>query len=132
MFWINECTRRIRSYGKAEITLAFNLPSKFVLHTVGLIINKSVIENDRFLLADCYRSCLEFAKKSGLKSVAFCCIITGEFRFPNQQAAEIAVQTVQDFLAKNPEMSVIFNVFKEIDLIIYQKLLQQKESSTSI
>ena len=132
MFWINECTRRIRSYGKAKITPAFNLPSKFVLHTVGLIINKSVIENDRFLLADCYRSCLEFAKKSGLKSVAFCCIITGEFRFPNQQAAEIAVQTVQDFLAKNPEMSVIFNVFKEIDLIIYQKLLQQKESSTSI
>ena len=110
----------------------FNLPSKFVLHTVGLIINKSVIENDRSLLADCYRSCLEFAKKSGLKSVAFCCIITGEFRFPNQQAAEIAVQTVQDFLAKNPEMSVIFNVFKEIDLIIYQKLLQQEESSTSI
>ena len=110
----------------------FNLPSKFVLHTVGLIINKSVIENDRSLLADCYRSCLELAKKSGLKSVAFCCIITGEFRFPNQQAAEIAVQTVQDFLAKNPEMSVIFNVFKEIDLVIYKKLLQQKESSTSI
>ena len=123
MFWINECTRRIRSYGKAKITPAFNLPSKFVPHTVGLIINKSVIENDRSLLADCYRSCLELAKKSGLKSVAFCCIITGEFRFQNQQAAEIAVQTVQDFLAKNPEMSVIFNVFKEIDLIIYQKLL---------
>ncbi|WP_448906323.1 macro domain-containing protein [Haemophilus parahaemolyticus] len=55
----------------------FNLPSKFVLHTVGLIINKSIIENDRSLLADCYRSCLELAKKSGLKSVAFCCIITG-------------------------------------------------------
>nr|WP_304107543.1 macro domain-containing protein [Haemophilus parahaemolyticus] len=122
----------MRSYGKAKITPAFNLPSKFVPHTVGLIINKSVIENDCSLLADCYRSYLELAKKSGLKSVAFCYIITDEFRFQNQQAAEIAVQTVQDFLAKNPEMSVIFNVFKEIDLIIYQKLLQQKGSSTSI
>ena len=99
----------------------FNLPSKFVLHTVGLIINKSVIENDRSLLADCYRSCLELAKKSGLKSVAFCCIITGEFRFPNQQAAEIAVQIVQDFLAKNPEMSVIFNVFSNLQKVTSTK-----------
>lgn len=121
----------LEATGKAKITPAFNLPSKFVLHTVGPIIDKNVSENDRTLLADCYRSCLELAKTSGLKSVAFCCISTGEFRFPNQQAAEIAVQTVRDFLAKNPEMNVIFNVFKEIDLAIYQKLLQEKAPAIS-
>lgn len=121
----------LEATGKAKITPAFNLPSKFVLHTVGPIINKNVSENDRTLLADCYRSCLKLAKTSCLKSVAFCCISTGEFRFPNQQAAEIAVQTVQDFLAKNPEMNVIFNVFKEIDLAIYQKLLQEKAPAIS-
>ena len=121
----------LEATGKAKITPAFNLPSKFVLHTVRPIINKNVSENDHTLLADCYRSCLKLAKTSGLKSVAFCCISTGEFRFPNQQAAEIAVQTVQDFLAKNPEMSVIFNVFKEIDLAIYQKLLLEKAPAIS-
>lgn len=109
--------------GKAKITPAFNLPSRFVLHTVGPIISKNVSENDRSLLADCYLSCLQLAKAEGLKSIAFCCISTGEFRFPNQEAAEIAVQTVQTFLKENPDMKVIFNVFKDIDWDIYQKLL---------
>ncbi|OOF46873.1 appr-1-p processing enzyme family domain-containing protein [Rodentibacter trehalosifermentans] len=109
--------------GKAKITPAFNLPARFVLHTVGPIINKNVSATDRTLLANCYLSCLQLAKENGLKSIAFCCISTGEFRFPNQTAAEIAVQTVLEFLRENKEMHVIFNVFKEVDLKIYQELL---------
>lgn len=114
---------KLEATGKAKITPAFNLPSRFVLHTVGPIIYENVRETDRTLLADCYRSCLKLAKTSGLKSVAFCCISTGEFRFPNQEAAEIAVKTVKAFLAENPEVCVIFNVFKEVDWKIYQNLL---------
>ena len=113
----------LEATGKAKITPAFNLPSRFVLHTVGPIIQQNVRETDRTLLADCYRNCLTLAKEQGLKTVAFCCISTGEFRFPNQLAAEIAVQTVQAFLSENPDMQVIFNVFKETDLAIYQSLL---------
>lgn len=113
----------LEATGKAKITPAFNLPSRFVLHTVGPIIYENVRETDRTLLADCYRSCLELAKTSGLKSVAFCCISTGEFLFPNQEAAEIAVKTVKAFLVENPEMCVVFNVFKDVDWGIYQKLL---------
>ena len=82
---------KLEATGKAKITPAFNLPSKFVLHTVGPIIYENVNETDRTLLADCYRSCLELAKINDLNSVAFCCISAGEFRFPNQLAAEIAV-----------------------------------------
>ena len=91
-----------------------------MLHTVGPIIYGNVNETDRTLLADCYRSCLELAKINDLNSVAFCCISTGEFRFPNQEAAEIVVKTVLEFLAENPEMCVVFNVFKDLDWGIYQ------------
>ena len=115
--------------GKAKITPAFNLPSKFVLHTVGPIIYENVNETDRTLLADCYRSCLELAKTNDLNSVAFCCISTGEFRFPNQLAAEIAVETVRAFLDKNPKMKVVFNVFKDVDWEIYRQLLGEKTNS---
>ena len=111
---------KLEATGKAKITPAFNLPSKFVLHTVGPIIYENVNETDRTLLADCYRSCLELAKINDLNSVAFCCISTGEFRFPNQEAAEIVVKTVLEFLAENPEMCVVFNVFKDLDWGIYQ------------
>lgn len=114
---------KLEATGKEKITPAFNLPSKFVLHTVGPIIYENVNETDRTLLADCYRSCLELAKINDLNSVAFCCISSGEFRFPNQLAAEIAVKTVQAFLDKNPKMKVVFNVFKEVDWAIYEKLL---------
>ena len=111
---------KLEATGKAKITPAFNLPSKFVLHTVGPIIYGNVNETDRTLLADCYRSCLELAKINDLNSVAFCCISTGEFRFPNQEAAEIVVKTVLEFLVENPEMCVVFNVFKDLDWGIYQ------------
>ena len=110
--------------GQAKITPAFNLPCKYVLHTVGPIINGRVTKKDKELLASCYRSCLELAAENGLESVAFCCISTGEFHFPNELAAEIAVRTVKEFLKKQTSVKkVIFNVFKDLDKAIYEKLL---------
>lgn len=110
--------------GQAKITPAFNLPSRYVLHTVGPIIEGCVAQRDRELLASCYRSCLELAAANGLKSIAFCCISTGVFHFPNQEAAEIAVKTVTDFLQVPSSIQrVIFNVFKDADKQIYRGLL---------
>lgn len=110
--------------GLAKITPAFNLPCKYVLHTVGPIIQSQVTEKDRQLLASCYRSCLELAAAHELESVAFCCISTGVFHFPNEQAAAIAVNTVQQFLqTKTSVRKVIFNVFKDVDKEIYERLL---------
>ncbi|MDG4924181.1 macro domain-containing protein [Glaesserella parasuis] len=106
--------------GQAKITPAFNLPSAYVLHTVGPIIIGALSAKDGELLASCYRSCLELAKQHGIESVAFCCISTGEFRFPNREAAEIAVKTVKAFLADNPQMKMVFNVFKDVDWEIYR------------
>ena len=111
--------------GKAKITPAFNLPCRYVLHTVGPIIDGRVTQRDRELLASCYRSCLELAAENGLESVAFCCISTGEFHFPNEQAAEIAVETVKQFMNRKTSVKkVIFNVFKDLDKAIYEKLLR--------
>lgn len=111
--------------GRAKITKAYNLPCRFVLHTVGPIICGSVSKADRELLAGCYRSCLELAAGSDLRSVAFCCISTGEFHFPNELAAQIAIQTVTDWQKQNAnQMEVIFNVFKDSDRKIYERLLR--------
>ena len=111
--------------GRAKITKAYNLPCRFVLHTVGPIIYGSVTKTDRELLASCYRSCLDLAAENGLHSVAFCCISTGEFHFPKELAAPIAIQTVTDWQRQNPnQMEVIFNVFKDSDRKIYERLLR--------
>ena len=111
--------------GKAKITSAFNLPSKYILHTVGPIIHGHLREEDKTLLESCYRSCLELAESYQLKSIAFCCISTGEFHFPNSIAAEIAVSTVKEYKGKTgSKMEVIFNVFKEEDYRIYERLLR--------
>ncbi|MBO5365622.1 MAG: protein-ADP-ribose hydrolase [Peptococcaceae bacterium] len=110
--------------GTAKITEAYNLPCKYVLHTVGPIITGALTKQDEELLVSCYRSCLALAEEYGLKSIAFCCISTGEFRFPNQRAAELAVQTVRQYRAETgSDMDVIFNVFKDIDDYIYRELL---------
>ena len=110
--------------GQAKITPAFNLPCRYVLHTVGPIIDGRVTKEDAELLASSYRSCLELAVENKLESVAFCCISTGEFHFPNELAAEIAVRTVKEFLKKQTSVKkVIFNVFKDLDKAIYEKLL---------
>lgn len=110
--------------GSAKITLAYNLPCRYVLHTVGPIIQGRLTKKDEELLASCYRSCLELAGKNNVKSIAFCCISTGEFHFPNKRAAQIAVETVKEYKRHtNSKMKVVFNVFKEIDWRIYRELL---------
>ena len=91
-----------------------------MLHTVGPIVSGGVTGRDRALLASCYRSCLELAQRSKIKSVAFCCISTGEFHFPNDEAAKIAVDTVRQYRG---DTEVIFNVFKDVDAQIYRGLL---------
>ncbi len=106
--------------GQAKLTPAYNLPCAYVLHTVGPIIYGDVTQRDRELLASCYRSCLELAQQNRIRSVAFCCISTGEFHFPNRLAAEIAVRTVQKYRG---DTEVIFNVFQDADYEIYRELL---------
>ena len=112
--------------GSVKITPAFNLPSKFVLHTVGPIIRAAVTERDKIQLASCYTSCLNLAAQNELESVAFCCISTGLFRFPQKLAAQIAVKTVTDWMDENKNSSVkklIFNVFGSKDFEIYREIL---------
>lgn len=110
--------------GTAKITPAYNLPCKYVLHTVGPIISGPLRKEDCDLLAGCYQSCLELAAGNNVRSVAFCCISTGVFHFPQRRAAEIAVETVRQFLETDSSIDrVIFNVFTDRDLAIYQKLL---------
>ncbi len=114
--------------GHAKITPAFNLPSKYVIHTVGPIVGRGPTKSDCEELASCYRSCLELAAENGCRSIAFCCISTGVFHFPNEKAAEIAVETVKDFLSGETTVKrVIFNVFKDPDLEIYRGLLESGE-----
>ena len=110
--------------GTAKLTAGYNLPARHVLHTVGPIVAGALTEEDRALLASCYRSCLSLAAKHGLSSIAFCCISTGEFHFPNAAAAKIAVREVRAFLRENNTIKrVVFNVFKDEDRAIYERLL---------
>lgn len=125
-----ECAQMMRRQGReeptgmAKITKAYNLPSQYVIHTVGPIVQGSPDKAQCEQLASCYRACLDKAREYQLKSIAFCCISTGEFRFPRELAAEIAVRTVRDGLKQEKSVEkVIFNVWKEEDLMIYQKLL---------
>ena len=108
--------------GTAKITPAYDLPCDYVIHTVGPIVQGRLTEKHCELLKSCYQSCLELAVLNGIKSIAFCCISTGVFGFPQDKAAEIAVQTVREFL-KTHEIEVIFNVFTEKDFDIYKRLL---------
>ena len=111
--------------GQAKITNSYNLPCKYIIHTVGPIINGKLTSEDCDLLESCYKSCLELAVKNNLNSIAFCCISTGEFHFPNDKAAQIAVKTVEEFMKKETSLKkVIFNVFKDMDKEIYRKLLK--------
>lgn len=117
--------KRPEPAGRAKITKAYNLPCSYVIHTVGPIVSGTLTERECMQLAECYRSCLLLAAEYRLKSIAFCCISTGEFHFPAENAAEIAVRTVRGFLAENKDgMEVIFNVFKDRDREIYERLLR--------
>ena len=110
--------------GGAKITKAYNLPCKYVIHTVGPIVTGKLTDKHCMELAKCYSSCLSLAAEYKLKSIAFCCISTGEFHFPNEQAAEIALAETRTFLQKDNSIErVIFNVFKDIDFEIYDKLI---------
>lgn len=125
-----ECAEIIKSQGhfeptgNAKLTGAYNLPCKYVLHTVGPIIYGEVEQTHKKQLEDCYLSCLRLADKNGLQSLAFCCISTGEFHFPNDIAAQIAVSTVEEYKRRtHSKIKIIFDVFKEVDYVIYSKLL---------
>ena len=127
-----ECDRIMKAQGhleptgQAKITLGYNLPARYILHTVGPIVDGPLTPQHEVELASCYESCLALAAEHGLESVAFCCISTGVFHFPNQRAAEIAVTTVRDFLAQETSVQrVVFNVFKDLDLAIYEALLTE-------
>ncbi len=109
--------------GKAKITKGYNLPARHVLHTVGPIIDGLLTDRDRELLASCYHACLKLAEENGLKSVAFCCISTGVFRFPKDEAARIAVSTVREYLKTGGMEKIVFCVHGDENLRIYQKLL---------
>lgn len=114
--------------GTAKITLGYNLPCKYILHTVGPIINGPLQQADRACLASCYRACLDLAAQNHLTSIAFCCISTGVFHFPQKEAAKIAINTVLDFLKQNQTIQqVVFNVFTNTDLSIYRQLLFSEE-----
>lgn len=126
----NECAQIMEAQGheepigKAKMTNGYNLPAKYVIHTVGPMVGMAVTDRQKEELKSCYLSCLKLAEKKGLKSVAFCCISTGEFHFPNKLAAQIAVETVDRYLGKSKLERVIFNVFKEEDENIYRKMFQ--------
>ena len=110
--------------GKAKITPAYNLPCKYILHTVGPIVTGKLTEKDCELLRSCYRSCLALADEYKLNSIAFCCISTGEFHFPNDKGAKIAIETVGEYKRlTNSKIKVIFNVFKNSDYEIYREYL---------
>ena len=111
--------------GQAKLTPGYHLPCRYVLHTVGPIITGPVTRRDQALLASCYRACLALAEAHGLASVAFCCISTGEFHFPNDLAAQIAADTVSAWQRDHPQApAVVFNVFKDEDRALYEALLR--------
>ena len=113
--------------GQAKITPAYNLPCDYVIHTVGPIVSGRLTKEHEDLLASCYKSCLDIAAENGVKSIAFCCISTGVFMFPNERAAQIAVDIVKKWLDDTgSDAKVVFNVFKDIDMEIYSRLLMQQ------
>ena len=125
-----ECARLMQEQGhdeptgQAKVTPAYNLPSKRVIHTVGPIANGQPTDEHRTQLASCYTNCLDAAAAEGMNSIAFCCISTGVFGFPQHDAAEIAIRTVRAWLdAHDRDMTVVFNVFGEKSEQIYQQLL---------
>lgn len=126
-----ECARLMEQQGApeptgmAKATSAFNLPSKHVIHAVGPIAQGAVSQADCALLANCYTSCLDVAADLGCRSIAFCCISTGVFGFPQRQAAEVAVRAVEGWLAAHDgtAIDVVFNVFTDADEQLYRSLL---------
>ena len=116
---------RLLKTGEAMITNGYNLPARHVIHTVGPIIETGVpTKEQEEQLAQCYRSCLDLAEQAGLESIAFCCISTGVFHFPNERAAEIAIETVKRYPRQSVK-TIVFNVFLDKDYDIYRQLLTE-------
>ncbi|WP_323743976.1 protein-ADP-ribose hydrolase [Streptococcus sp. Marseille-Q5986] len=113
--------------GQDKLTRAYNLPAKYVLHTVDPIVQGELRKNDEELLVSSYQSCLKLAFENRIEGVAFCCIRTDEFHFPNQRAAELAVKTVRDFMIGHPQIKIVFNVFKDKDLKIYKDIISKSK-----
>lgn len=111
--------------GKCFITAGYNLPSKYIIHTVGPIVYESVTEKEKLELKECYINSLNLAKKNNIKEIAFPCISTGIFGFPKQLASEIAIKTIKDYLNENEKFfnKIIFNVYSEEDYKMYLKNL---------
>ncbi len=112
--------------GMAKVTRAYNLPSRYILHTVGPMVGRSVTDSDRAALRSCYNSCLNVAGEMDMKSVAFCCVATGLFNFPHEEAAEIATGAAINWKLKHPDsdMKIIFNTFLPFDTEIYANILR--------
>jgi O-acetyl-ADP-ribose deacetylase (regulator of RNase III) len=127
----NECFHIMRKQGheeetgRAKITKAYNLPCKQVIHTVGPIVRFGLTKKLEKDLRSCYLSSLECAVENDVRTIAFCCISTGEYHFPNDKAAEIAIKTVIKFLSENGGKvdRVIFNVYKDLDYRTYRNLV---------
>ena len=126
---MHEIMKKIGQYeetGKARISKGYYLPSDYVIHTVGPIVSGPLTEKHKMLLSSSYMSVLKVAKENNVKTLAFCCVSTGVFNFPNDEAANIAIKTVVNFLKNNMDMKVIFCVYKEIDEMLYNKKLKEK------
>lgn len=109
--------------GRAKITDSYNLPCRNVIHTVGPMVRGRLTRNECEQLKSCYWSCLKLAEEKQLKSIAFCCVSTGEFHFPKKEAAQIVVKTVKEYIKEHNKMKVLFDVFSDEDLSIYSNLI---------
>lgn len=136
----NECARQMdalreekgkdyeRPVGEPLITPAYNLPARYVIHVAGPIVEGELTDRERNDLARCYQSAMDLAAAYHMRQIAFCCISTGVFRFPPEEAAQIAVKTVKQYLdthKEGPLQQVIFNVFTDRDREIYEQLLNR-------
>ena len=117
--------------GEAFITRGYNLPSQYIIHTVGPIIYNKVTKKEKMQLSNCYTNSLDLAIKNGIRTIAFPCISTGEFRFPKEEACKIAICTVEDFLIKyhNYFDKIIFNTYNEEDYKIYERNIRENRAS---
>ena len=112
--------------GKAKLTKGYNLPASYIIHTVGPIVYDRVSYHDKMDLISCYKSCLELAVQNGFKTLAFCCISTGTFKFPRDLASKIAVSTVSEWLKKNNyPIKVVFCVHNDFDRKLYEEAFQE-------
>lgn len=130
---IIQAQKQLEETGKAQITPGYNLPCQYVLHTVGPIVQGKVNAEHQQLLQSCYTHCLDLADQTqGIHSIAFCCISTGVFGYPQEPAAQVAINTVQKWFIDHPDATlktVIFNTFKPEDTQLYQQLLEQENKN---